>query len=249
MQRAALSLSLLLAGSTAMAAKEKADIKVTWLGHAAFEVVSPGGTTLLLDPFLKDNPTTPADRKDLSKYKPTAILVTHSHPDHLGDTVEIAKASGAKVVGTYEFITTMQIPDGQKLGGNVGGTFKIGDVSISMVPAMHSSEPSGRPVGYVIKFADGRSLYHSGDTWIFSDMALIQEIHKPNILLLNMGGGPYTQDPATAALAVKKFFKPDTIVPMHFGTFPPLATETDIQAAFKGDKRLKVLKPGETASL
>ena len=94
MQRAALSLSLLLAGSTAMAAKEKADIKVTWLGHAAFEVVSPGGTTLLLDPFLKDNPTTPADRKDLSKYKPTAILVTHSHPDHLGDARELLASGG-----------------------------------------------------------------------------------------------------------------------------------------------------------
>lgn len=242
--------AVVLAGvATAGTVHAKGQVKITWLGHAAFEVVSPGGTVLLLDPFLKNNPATPAANKDLSKYKPAVVLVTHSHGDHVGDTEEIAKASGAKVLGTHEFINGLKLPDEQKVSGNVGGTFTFGDVTVTLVPAMHSSEPNGRPVGFILKFDKGPTVYHTGDTWIFGDMALIQELYRPNVLLFNMGGGPYTQNPATAALAIKKYFKPTTIIPMHFGTFPPLAKEEDIRAAFKKDKRLKVLKPGESINL
>jgi L-ascorbate metabolism protein UlaG (beta-lactamase superfamily) len=219
---------------------------VKWLGHAAFEVVSPGGTRLLIDPFLSQNPTTPADAKDLSKYKPNTILVTHSHGDHLGDTVAIAKASGAPVITAFELATTLGLPEAQVMGGNVGGAFTVGDTTIHLVPAMHGSEPGGRPVGFVIRFKDGRSIYHTGDTWIFGDMALIEEIFHPETLLFNMGGGPFTQDPTTAALAVKKYFKPKYVVPMHFGTFPPLSKEADIKKAFGADARLVILKPGES---
>jgi L-ascorbate metabolism protein UlaG (beta-lactamase superfamily) len=121
--------------------------------------------------------------------------------------------------------------------------------TVHIVPAMHSSDPGGRPIGFVLGFSDGCTLYHTGDTWIFDDMALIQELYRPNIILLNAGGGPDTEDPKTAALAIKKYFKPDPIVPMHFGTFPPLAKEADMRAAFKGDKRLKVLTPGTPVRL
>ncbi|HEU4951160.1 MAG TPA: metal-dependent hydrolase [Holophagaceae bacterium] len=221
-------------------------ITVTWLGHAAFEVVSSGGTRLLLDPFLTQDPATPAAFKDLSRYKPDAILVTHSHFDHTGDVAAIAKQSGAPVIGAYELAASLGLPEKQVMGGNVGGTFQIGDITIHMVPAMHSSEPGGRPVGFVLTFKDGRSLYHTGDTWIFGDMSLIQELYHPSILLLGVGGGPYTEDPATAALAVKKYFHPSVIVPMHYGTFPGLATDAQVRAAFKGDKRLTVMKPGQT---
>lgn len=221
-------------------------ITVTWLGHASFEVVSSGGTRLLLDPFLTQDPATPAAFKDLSRYKPDAILVTHSHFDHTGDVAAIAKQSGAPVIGAYELAASLGLPEKQVMGGNVGGTFQIGDITIHMVPAMHSSEPGGRPVGFVLTFKDGRSLYHTGDTWIFGDMSLIQELYHPNILLLGVGGGPYTEDPATAALAVKKYFHPSVIVPMHYGTFPGLATDAQVRAAFKGDKRLTVMKPGQT---
>jgi L-ascorbate metabolism protein UlaG (beta-lactamase superfamily) len=244
-----LSLSLaciaLLSSTTARAGE---GIQITWLGHAAFEIVSPAGTKLLIDPFISGNPSTPADKKDLALYKPDAILVTHSHGDHEGDTVAIAKSSGANVIGAFDHIGPMAIPDKQKLGGNVGGTIAVKELTVHLVPAVHGSDPGGRPLGFVIKFPGGKSIYHSGDTWIFSDMALIQEVHKPTILLLNTGGGPYTQDPTTAALAVKKFFKPKTIVPMHFGTFPPLAKEEDVKAAFKGDRRLVVMTPGQTSS-
>lgn len=247
--RASLLLSL-LAVPVLMAATPappaKVPFKVTWFGHAAFEVVSPGGTHLLIDPYLTKNPATPAGAKDLSRYKPDAILVTHSHFDHVGDTVAIAKASGAKVVSAYELAASLGLPESQILGCNVGGRLQVGDVTIHVVPAMHSSTPGGRPVGYVLTFKDGRSLYHSGDTWIFGDMALIQELYHPQVLLLCVGGGPYTEDPATAALAVRKYFHPSAIVPMHYGTFPALAQDPEVRKAFAGDKRLRIMKPGET---
>ena len=253
---ASLGLVMALAGSSAVQAQTKQgeaggakkEFKVTWLGHAAFEVVSPGGTRLLIDPFLTKNPATPEAFKNLSRYKPDAILVSHSHFDHSGDALEIAKASGAPVVGTFDFISSLGLPDKQAVGGNVGGTFAFGDVKVHLVPAMHSSEPGGRPLGFVLSFSDGRTLYHTGDTWIFGDMALIQEIYRPSVILLNVGGGPYTQDPGTAALAVRKYFSPEAIVPMHFATSPALASEADVRAAFKDERRLQVMKPGETRS-
>jgi L-ascorbate metabolism protein UlaG (beta-lactamase superfamily) len=221
-------------------------ISVRWLGHAAFQVTSPGGTQLLIDPFLSGNPTTPDSLKVVGRYKPSAILVTHSHFDHALDAKAIATASGAPVISTYDWVATLGLPEKQAMGGNVGGTFKVGDITIHLVPAMHSSEPAGRPLGFVLEFADGRTLYDTGDTWLFGDMALIQEMYHPSIILLNTGGGPFTEDPAMARRAVEKYFKPTTIVPMHYATFPVLATEAQVRAAFAGDRRLVVMKPGET---
>jgi len=152
----------------------KKPFEVTWLGHAAFEIVSPGGTRLLIDPFLKQNPKTPEEYKDLTRFKPNAILVSHSHFDHSADAAEIAAASGAPVISAYEWVDALDLPGAQKLGGNVGGAFAVGDVTVHVVPAMHSSAPSGRPVGLVLTFSDCRSLNHTGDTCIFCDMPLIQ---------------------------------------------------------------------------
>lgn len=239
-------LSFILALCLSLAHGQSKQIEITWLGHAAFEIVSPGGTRLLIDPFIKQNPKTPEPFKDLSRYRPAAILVTHSHFDHSGDAVELARSSSAPVISTFDYVSGLALPDEQKKGGNVGGTFVVGDVTISLVPAMHSSEGGGRPLGFVLRFADGRTLYHTGDTWIFGDMALIQEIYKPAIILLNVGGGPFTQNPAAAALAIKKYFKPDVIIPMHYATFPVLASQADVDAAFRGDRRLVVMTPGET---
>ena len=227
---------------------KKGKVDVTWLGHAAFELVSPAGTRVLIDPFLKSNPKTPKARKDVASYKPDLILVTHAHPDHLGDTLDIATRTGAKVVGTYDLISSLKLKDDQKMGGNVGGTFTHKDVTVHMVPAMHSSAPAGRPVGYIIRFDGNKEVfYHSGDTWIFSDMALIHDIYRPTVLLLNTGGGPFTQEPKIAATAAKKFFKRSKfIVPMHLGTFPILAGADEVKKAFKRDRRLKLLQPGQT---
>jgi L-ascorbate metabolism protein UlaG (beta-lactamase superfamily) len=221
-------------------------IAIRWLGHAAFEITSPGGTTLLMDPFISGNPSTPDSLKNLSRYRPAAILVTHSHDDHAADAKTIAQRSGAKVISTFEWVNSLRLPASQALGGNVGGTFKVGDVTVHLVPAMHSSDPGGRPLGFVLQFADGRTLYDTGDTWIFGDMALIQELYRPSIILLNVGGGPYTEDPHTAHTAITKYFSPTTIIPMHYGTFPGLATDRDVRAEFGNDRRLTVMRPGQT---
>ena len=221
-------------------------IGVQWLGHAAFEITSPGGTKILIDPFLSANPSTPDSLKRLSRYKPDAILVTHSHDDHALDAKAISQLSGTtKVISTYEWINAHGFPASQGMGGNVGGTFRIGDVTIHLVPAMHSSDPGGRPLGFVLEFADRRTLYHTGDTWLFGDMDLIQEFYHPNIILLGVGGGPFTMDPRMAQLAIDKYFKPQAIVPMHYGTFEGLATATDVRVRFAGDRRVTIMTPGQ----
>ena len=221
-------------------------IGVQWLGHAAFEITSPGGTKILIDPFLSANPSTPDSLKRLARYKPDAILVTHSHDDHALDAKAISQLSGTtKVISTYEWINAHGFPASQAMGGNVGGTFRIGDVTIHLVPAMHSSDPGGRPLGFVLEFADHRTLYHTGDTWLFGDMDLIQEFYHPNIILLGVGGGPYTMDPRMAQLAINKYFKPQAIVPMHYGTFEGLATATDVRVRFAGDRRVTIMTPGQ----
>jgi L-ascorbate metabolism protein UlaG (beta-lactamase superfamily) len=223
-------------------------VKVQWIGHATFLVTSPGGTQLLLDPWITTNPSVPAALKDLAQYKPAAILVTHSHSDHSADAKAIALTSGAPVISTYEWVAAQGLPEKQTLGGNVGGTFKIGDVTIHLVPAVHSSEPGGRPLGFVLEFTNGQTIYDTGDTWIFGDMALIQELYHPTVILLQVGGGPYNEDPATAKLAVAKYFHPKAIIPMHYATFPGLATEADVRAAFAGDPRVMILHPGDARS-
>ncbi|HET8625119.1 MAG TPA: MBL fold metallo-hydrolase, partial [Gemmatimonadales bacterium] len=161
--------ALLAAGaaglSMAFGRPESAQFTVRWLGHAAFEIVSPGGTRVLIDPWLVENPSAPAAYKDTTRWahaevRPAAILVTHPHGDHDGEVAMLARLSGAKVVATGDHIQKMGIPEGQVLSINIGGMQKVGDVEIHAVPAMHSVEP-GRALGYVVRFADGRALYHT----------------------------------------------------------------------------------------
>jgi L-ascorbate metabolism protein UlaG (beta-lactamase superfamily) len=226
----------------------RSQVTVRWLGHATFEVTSSGGTRLLIDPFVTGNPATPDSLKSLARYsgawRPSAILVSHSHDDHSADAKAIAQASGAPVISAYEWASTLGLPQAQVLGGNVGGKFPIGDVIVHIVPAVHSSEP-GRAVGFVLEFPGGRTLYHTGDTWIFGDMALIQERFRPSIILMNVGGGPYTMDARDAALGLRKWFTPRTVIPMHFGTFPGLNTEAQVRASLPSTTTW-VMRPGET---
>lgn len=239
-----------LALTPALLPAQAGKIQVRWLGHAAFEVTSPGGTRIIIDPWLGGNPSIPDSLKPIARWsglnKPSAILVSHSHSDHSGDAKALAQATGAPVISTFDYAGSLGLPEAQVMGGNVGGSFKIGDVTVNLVPAMHSSDPGGRPLGFVLQFSDGRSLYHTGDTWIFGDMSLIEERFHPGIILLNVGGGPYTEDPTTAALAIRKYFHPKTIIPMHFATFPALATERQVRAAFRNNSHLTVMRPGET---
>ncbi len=229
-----------------------AAIRVTWLGHAGFEVVSPGGTRLLIDPWIS-GANAPAAYRDSARYaapatRPAAILVTHAHPDHDADAARLGRLSGAPVIATGDHLEAMKVPEGGYRSINVGGVQRVGDVDVFAVPAVHSVSP-GHALGYVLRFADGRTLYHTGDTWVFGDMALVEARFHPAVVLIAAGGGRAGEDPATAAFAVRRYFRPRVVVPMHFGTLPPpFATEADVRAAFRGDPRLRVLVPGREAA-
>jgi L-ascorbate metabolism protein UlaG (beta-lactamase superfamily) len=236
-------------GTPSRAAGSDSNIRVTWLGHAAFEVISPGGTRILIDPWLIDNPYTPDAFKDTTlwarpDHRPSALLVSHSHGDHARDVPMLARVTGARVVGNGELLRALAIPGPQQLIVNVGNSERIGDVTVHAVPAMHSSDPGGRPLGFVLTFSDGRSLYHTGDTWVFGDMALIEHFYHPTILLWNVGNGP-----SEAAYGIRRYFHAKVVVPMHYGTkVGPFATEDEVRAAFRGNARLRVLTPGQTVT-
>lgn len=246
-----LALCVLLAIHPAYAAPKalepRSALTLTWLGHAAFEIVSPGGTRLLIDPWLRENTTAPAAWRSLqalADHAPTAILLTHAHEDHAADVPEIASRTHAAVVATGELLRALKIPEPQQRAINVGGgAVRIGDVEVFGVPAMHSSEPGGRPLGFVIR-CGGHTIYDSGDTWIFGDMQLIEDVYHPDVLLMEAGGAMWGLDPRTAALAVRRYFHPRWIVPMHFGTYEPLDPESAVRAAFAGDRRVRFLTPG-----
>ncbi len=245
--RALVLLAGLLLASPALA--EGQPVKVTWLGHATFVVQAASGTTVVIDPFITGNPKTPAEHKDLKKLQPDAILLTHAHHDHTADAIPLAKASKAKVIGAHDHIKALELPDEQKAGGNVGGVIAVKDLKVHLVPAMHGSSPGGRPLGVIVEFPDGRKLYHTGDTWIFGDMALIQEFYAPGIILMQAGGGPYNQAPDVARKALDKFFRPSAVVPMHYGTWPVLADEAAVKKAFGDHPKAKIMTPGQTLSL
>jgi L-ascorbate metabolism protein UlaG (beta-lactamase superfamily) len=238
-------------GTSAVSAQTRAaqPIRITWMGHAAFEIVSSGGTRLLIDPWIGDNPATPASFKDSTRYsssatRPAAILVTHAHSDHDADVARLARLSDAKVIASGDHIEALKIPDGHYMTINIGGMQRVGDVEIFAVPAMHSVTP-GHAMGYVLRFADGRTLYDTGDTWVFGDMSLIEKFYHPSIILIASGGGRAGEDPATAAEAVRMFFHPNVVIPMHWGALPPpFATEAEVRRSFAREKHLRILVPG-----
>ncbi len=258
---AVLGLGLFVAAPAAAA-------EVQWFGQSAFKITTEDGRVILIDPFITGNPVTPEAHKDLSRLgEVDLILLTHGHGDHIGDTAEIAETTGAKVALNadmgHTFRTLGIVPAEQLVRFNKGGPIRpLGDgVKITMVHAEHSSEvvhkdpatgearvfPGGEPAGYVIELVEGLTLYHAGDTGVFGDMAFIRDFYDPDVAFLPIGGH-FTMDPAHAAHAIKNLLKTETVVPIHYGTFPPLkGTPEQLKANLRGwDGEVVVMKPGET---
>jgi len=221
--------------------------RIRWLGHAGFEVELTN-KILLIDPWLTGNPLAAVTVSEVKKTD--VVCVTHDHRDHLGDAVEICKRTGATFVGIHE-LGVYAGEQGVKdvVGINIGGTVNVKGITITLVQAFHSSN-RGAPTGFVVK-AEGKTIYHTGDTGIFGDMKLIGEIHRPDVALIPIGDY-YTMGPREAAEAVK-LIKPAVVIPMHYQTFPVLSPSAEGFIKFVKEKAPKVkvvaLKPGEAYQL
>jgi L-ascorbate metabolism protein UlaG (beta-lactamase superfamily) len=218
-------------------------MNVIWLGHSAFRIET-GNAVILIDPFLTGNPKFTGS-KEKAIAGATHIALTHGHDDHVGDALEIAVATGAEVVSNYEICMFLHGQGAPAINpGNTGGTIDCGAFKLSFTPALHSSGTVfngqsvylGSPNGIVITPKQGPTLYHMGDTDIFSDMALITDIHAPKIGLVPVGDR-FTMSGRTAALAVERFFRFETVVPCHYGTFDLLSPDpSDFVVAMAGQK-------------
>jgi L-ascorbate metabolism protein UlaG (beta-lactamase superfamily) len=240
--------------------------QLTWYGQSGFKIVTPTGKVLLVDPWLI-NPVFDRGKEEIAALtKVDLILLSHGHGDHVGNAVEIGKKTRAKLVGTFDLNAAVTRVLGypaelaDETTGHFGGTLNLlgGEVAVTFVPAWHgagvqkdeNSPPvyGGNPSGLVIALRDGPTFYHTGDTDLFSDMALVSRFHKIDIMLVCIGDH-FTMGPARAAEAVK-LVGPRTVIPMHYGTFPaltgtPEAFERELKAR-GSEANLRVMKVGET---
>jgi len=263
-------LALAVAALWTAPAAPAAGTQVTWYGQAAFKVVTPNGGVIFIDPWLK-NPKNP-DKETLEKVtRADYILITHGHGDHVGQSVELAKKTGAKLVAAAglarNMVDLLGFPKDQAprdLVGNIGGTMELKGTGarVTLVAAIHSSEialpkeathvtgrvTSGNPIGLVLQIDGGPTIYHTGDTDVFGDMRLIGKLFDVDLMLACIGGH-FTMDPKRAAVAVK-MVNPATVVPMHYGTFGLLAgTPDELKAALaqrKSRTNVVVMNPGDT---
>ena len=210
-----------------------AKTKIKWLSHAGFQITSGGGKVIYIDPWF-DNPVSTFKLENVDKA--TLVLVTHDHFDHVGQAPEVVKKTGGLLVANVETAkrlqTECQIP-AEKVcyfgyGMNTGGKLEYEGISITMTQAFHSTG-TGSPCGYIIRLEDGTTLYHAGDTGIFSSMKLLGEIYKIDVAMLPIGS-VFTMD-ATQAVWAVKLLAPKVVIPMHYKTFPIIAQNADEFAA------------------
>ena len=247
-------------------------VELLYLGHSTIRITSTAGKVIVIDPFLTKNPKAPEKYRDLKALgKVDLILVTHGHGDHARDLGELARLTGATVIANWEYAFQLGniglIDIDKAIGMNKGGTVApLGrGIKVHMVPAEHSSSvdllnlglltpdsnhrflAGGVPVGYVVELENGFKIYHSGDTDVFGDMALINKFYRPDLALVCIGGH-FTMGPERAAYAVRELIKPKQVIPIHYGTYPVInRTPAEFKAAL-GDASIKVLdvNPGQT---
>jgi L-ascorbate metabolism protein UlaG (beta-lactamase superfamily) len=233
-----------------------ASLAITWLGHSAFLVALPDGKRILIDPWL-GNPNCPGTFSKPASVAPLdLILVSHGHSDHVGDVLQIARATNAPVVCVFElglYFTDKGLQNVKDMG--IGGTQEVAGVQVTMTNAIHSGSivDDGRIVylggatGFIIRAPHTPTIYFAGDTGLFGDMKMIGEVYQPEIAFLPIGDH-YTMGPDTAAIAAQ-WLGVRQVVPMHWGTFP-LLTGTPAalkQHLTKTSIEVLELKPGETA--
>jgi L-ascorbate metabolism protein UlaG (beta-lactamase superfamily) len=210
-----------------------ADTAVTWLGHAAFRIDTPGGKCVYIDPWL-GNPKCPESEQ--SPERVDLIALTHGHDDHLGSTIELAQQFGCPVIGLVElrdWLSTQGLPQDDAVAGNKGGTIEQVGVKVTFTDAKHSSSVFrndvpiylGEPAGLIVEVENGTKLYFAGDTCVFGDMQLIARIYEPDVAVLPIGGH-FTMDPREAAVALE-LLGVDRCIPCHYGTFGLLAGTPD----------------------
>ena len=204
-------------------------MKITWLGHSCF-LVEAADKKIIIDPFLTGNPGWDGSWEEPSEGV-THVLITHGHSDHVGDAAQILKKTGAMLVANFEicmYLVGKGVSGDRINPGNIGGTVDCGGFTTTFVQALHSSSIEaegggnvylGNPGGLVLHFPDAPTLYHMGDTDIFSDMALINELHQPEIGIVPIGDR-FTMGGAVAALACQRYFRFKTVFPCHYGSFP-----------------------------
>ena len=222
-------------------------MNLIWLGHGSFRI-EIGDQVLLIDPWLTGNPVLPEDQHAAAVEGATHILLTHAHFDHVADVLPLARKLGIPVAGQYDLMSFWAEKEGiETVGFNKGGTITIGNISVAMVPASHSSTfqtedgpvGSGSEVGFMIT-GEGRTLYVSGDTDIMADMDWMGDYYKPEIGILS-AGGYFTMDMKAAAYAAKRYFDFKTVIPCHYKTFPIL--EQDAAALIDGLPGVSVIEP------
>ena len=232
-------------------------MNITWFGHSCIRV-DTGTSKLLIDPFLTGNPVFEGSGVSIDEVADdvTHVALTHGHDDHVGDTVAICKATGATLIAVFEIAMYL---NGQGVEAvdptNTGGTVSHSDFDLTFVNATHSSGtfdgPNpvylGNPCGLVIH-AEGKRVYHMGDTDIFSDMGLINEIYSPAVGIVPIGDR-FTMGAKTAALACKRFFAFETIIPCHYGTFPIIDPTPDAFIAEMGGQNVVVPKLGQAVEV
>jgi L-ascorbate metabolism protein UlaG (beta-lactamase superfamily) len=227
-------------------------MKITWYGHSAFRVES-GAAKILIDPFLSGNPSWGKGWEGPAEGV-THVLLTHGHNDHTLDAAAICKKTGAMLVSNFEicmFLVGQGVDQGKINPGNHGGTVDCGGFTTTFVQALHSSSFGGEggantylgnPGGLVLHFPGDKTLYHMGDTDIFSDMALINELHEPAIGIVPIGDR-FTMGGAVAALACRRFFKFEAVLPCHYATFPMIDQTPEKFVAGMEGSATKVLTP------